>query len=159
MKPTLDHVLVAVDFSAASAADADQLHPVGARLHLVHVVEEPFATSGSYEWHLPDTPDRREERYRYLLARLTKDAAALREEVTATAEVRTGDVTQAIAQAAVDYGADLIVLGTRGRAGLRHFFGGDRAERLHRMTGRPIMTVRGTEDDSQWPAYAGRGAA
>ena len=31
-------------------------------------------------------------------------------------------MTQAIAQAAVDYGADLIVLGTRGRAGLRHFF-------------------------------------
>ena len=163
MKPTLDHVLVAVDFSAASAAATEYAATlawrVGARLHLVHVVEEPFATSGSYEWHLPDTPDRREERYRYLLARLTKDAAALREEVTATAEVRTGDVTQAIAQAAVDYGADLIVLGTRGRAGLRHFFGGDRAERLHRMTGRPIMTVRETEDDSQWPAYAGRGAA
>jgi len=163
MKPTLDHVLVAVDFSAASAAATEYAatlaRRVGARLHLVHVVEEPFATSGSYEWHLPDTPARREERYRYLLARLTKDAAALREDVTATAEVRTGDVTQAIAQAAIDYGADLIVLGTRGRTGLRHFFGGDRAERLHRMTGRPIMTVRETEDDFQWPAYAGRGAA
>jgi nucleotide-binding universal stress UspA family protein len=120
-------------------------------------MEEPFATSGSYEWHLPDTPARREERYHHLVARLTKDAAALREEVTATAEVRTGDVTQAIAQAAIDYGADLIVLGTRGRAGLRHFFGGDRAQRLHRMTGRPIMTVRETEVDAQW--YAGRGAA
>jgi nucleotide-binding universal stress UspA family protein len=163
MKPTLDHVLVATDFSPASAAATEYAATlawrVGARLHLVHVAEEPFATSGSYEWHLPDTPDRREERYRYLLSRLTKDAAELREEVTTTAEVRSGDVTQAIAQAAIDYGADLIVLGTRGRGGLRHFFGGDRAERLHRMTGRPIMTVRGTEDDSQWLAYAGRGAA
>ena len=163
MKPTLDHLLVATDFSPASAAATEYAATlawrVGARLHLVHVVEEPFSTSGSYEWHLPDTPDRREERYRYLLARLTKDVAALNEQVIATAEVRTGDVTQAIAQAATDYGADIIVLGTRGHAGLRHFFGGDRAERLHRMTGRPIMTVRETEDDSRWPAYAGRGAA
>ena len=163
MKPTLEHVLVATDFSPASAAATEYAAAlawrVGARLHLVHVVEEPFATSGSYEWHLPDTPDRREERYRHFLAKLTNDAAALREEVATTAEVRTGDVTQAIAQAAVDYGADLIVLGTRGRAGLRHLFAGDRAERLHRMTGRPIMTVRETENDSQWPAYAGRGAA
>jgi nucleotide-binding universal stress UspA family protein len=163
MKPTLDHLLVATDFSAASAAAIEYAATlawrVGARLHIVHVAEEPFVTSGSYEWHLPDTPDRREERYRYLLARVAKDAAAVREEVAATAEVRSGDVTQAIAQAAIDYGADLIVLGTRGRTGLRHFFGGDRAERLHRMTGRPIMTVRETEDDSQWPAYAGRGAA
>jgi nucleotide-binding universal stress UspA family protein len=163
MKPTLDHVLVATDFTPASAAATDYAAGlawrVGARLHLVHVLEEPFVTSGSYEWHLPDTPDRREERYRYLLARLGKEAAAMAEAVTATTEVRTGDVTQAIAQAALDYGADLIVLGTRGRAGLRHFFGGDRAERLHRMTGRPIMTVRETEDVPQWPVYAGRGAA
>ena len=163
MKPTLDHLLVATDFSAASAAATEYAATlawrVGARLHIVHVAEEPFVTSGSYEWHLPDTPDRREKRYRDLLARVAKDAAAVRAEVAATAEVRSGDVTQAIAQAAIDYGADLIVLGTRGRTGLRHFFGGDRAERLHRMTGRPIMTVRETEDGSQWPAYAGRGAA
>lgn len=163
MKPTLDHVLVATDFSTASTAAiqyaAALASRVGARLHLVHVAEEPLTTSGSYEWHLPDTPGRREERYRYLLDRLAKDAAPVSGEVATTTEVRTGDVTQAIAQAAIDYGADLIVLGTRGRAGLRHFFGGDRAERLHRTTGRPIMTVRETEDDAQWPVYTRRGAA
>ena len=81
MKPTLDHVLVATDFSASASAAIDYAATLacraGARLHLVHVLEEPFVTSGPYEWHLPDTPARRESRYQRALARLSKDAAAV----------------------------------------------------------------------------------
>ena len=81
MKPTLDHVLVATDFSASASAAIDYAATLarraGARLHLVHVLEEPFVRSGPYEWHLPDTPARREGRYQHALARLSKDAAAV----------------------------------------------------------------------------------
>ena len=163
MKPTLDHVLVATDFSASASAAIDYAATLasraGARLHLVHVLEEPFVTPGPYEWHMPDTPARREGRYQQALARLSKDAAAVGDALTPTVEVRGGEVTRSIAQAAIDYGADVIVLGTRGRAGLRHLFGGGTAERLQRLVGRPIMTVRDADDRREWPAHAHRGAA
>ena len=163
MKPTLHHVLVATDFSDSAAAAIDYgatlARGAGARLHLVHVLEEPLVTSGPYEWHLPDTPARRESRYQRALARLSNDAAAVGDVVTTTVEVRGGETSQSIAQAAIDYGADLIVLGTRGRTGLRHLFGGGTAERLQRLAGRPIMTVRDAADGREWPAHAHRGAA
>ena len=163
MKPTFDHVLVATDFSASASAAIDYAATLasraGARLHLVHVLEEPFITPGPYEWHMLDTPARRERRYLQALARLSKDAAAVGDEVTPTVEVRGGEVTRSIAHAAIDYGADVIVLGTRGRAGLRHLFGGGTAERLQRLVGRPIMTVRDADDHRAWPGHAQRGAA
>ncbi len=163
MKPTLDHVLVATDFSAAASVAIDYAATLarraGARLHLVHVIEEPFVTSGPYEWHMPDTPARREGRYQHALARLSKDAAAVSEVLTPTVEIRSGEVTRSIVEAAIDYGADVIVLGTRGRPGLRHLFGGGTAERLQRLTGRPIMTVRHADDGREWPTHAHRGAA
>ena len=163
MKPSLDHVLVATDFSASASAAIDYAATLarraGARLHLVHVLEEPFVTSGPYEWHMPDTPARREGRYQQALARLSKDAAAVGDMVTPTVEVRGGEVTRSIAQAAIDYGADVIVLGTRGRAGLRHLFGGGTAERLQQLAGRPIMTVRDADDVRERPAHVHRGAA
>ena len=163
MKPSFDHVLVATDFSASASAAIDYgatlASRAGARLHLVHVLEEPFVTPGSYEWHIPDTPARREGRYQTALARLSKDAAAVGDALTPTVEVRGGEVTRSIAQAAIDYGADVIVLGTRGRAGLRHLVGGGTAERLQTLVGRPIMTVRDADDRREWPAHAHRGAA
>jgi len=150
MNTTLEHILVATDFSHSSSTAvgyaAALAHSLGARLHLVHVLEDPFTTAGHYEWHLPDTPARREERYERALARLSQDAAAVSGVVAASIEVRSGWVTHALAQAAIDYGADLIVLGTRGHAGLRHLFDGDRAQRLQRTTGRPILTVRDVAD-------------
>jgi nucleotide-binding universal stress UspA family protein len=163
MRPTLDHVLVATDFSAPASAAIDYAatlaRKAGARLHVVHVLEEPFVPAGPYEWHLPDTPARREGRYQRALVRVSKDAAAVGDRVTATVEVRAGEVTRSIAQAAIDYGADVIVLGTRGRGGLRHLFGGGTVARLQRLSGRPIMTVRDADDLRDWPAHAHRGAA
>ena len=163
MRPRLDHVLVATDFSASASAAIDHAatlaRSAGARLHLVHVLEEPFVTSAPYEWHLPDTPARREGRYQLALARLSKEAAAVSDALTPTVEVRSGEVTRSIAEAAIDYGADIIVLGTRGRASLRHLVGGGTVERLQRLVGRPIMTVRDADDLREWPAHAHRGAA
>jgi len=145
MKPTVDHLLVASDFTAASSAAieyaATLARGLGAHLHLVHVLEQPFVASGPHELVLPDTPGRREERYRAAFARLTRDARVLADGVIVSVEIREGEATHAISQAAVDYGAGLIVLGTRGHRGLRHLFD-DRVDRLTRLTGRPILTVR-----------------
>ena len=144
MKPTVDDVIVATDFSAASSAAVEYAamlgRGLGAHLHLVHVLEQPFVAQGPHELVLPDTPVRREQRYRAALARLSRDARLLAQGLTVSVEIREGDITQAIAQAAVDYGAGLIVLGTRGRRRLLHLFD-DRADLLTRLAGRPILTV------------------
>ena len=145
MKPRIEHLLVATDLAAGSR-DAIEFggtlaRALGARLHLVHVLEEPFSMAGPYEWHLPDTPARREQRYQQALDALGRAAAPVVDLAAMTMEVRSGEVTDAIAKAAIDYGADLIVLGTRGRGGLRHFFGGDAADRLQRLARCPVVTM------------------
>lgn len=151
MQPPIEHVVVATDFSAAGRAAvlyaARLVEALNGRLHLVHVLEQPFATSGPYEFHLPDTADRRERRYQRAHTALMQEAAvAFADPSRVTVEVRSGTVTEAIAQAAVDYGADLIVLGTRGRAGLRHLLAGDLAERLLRIARCPVLAVRESDD-------------
>jgi nucleotide-binding universal stress UspA family protein len=151
MQPTIEHVVVATDFSAAGRAAvlyaAKLVRGLNGKLHLVHVLEQPFATSGPYEFHLPDTAERRERRYQWAHAALMREAAvAIADGSRVTVEVRSGAVTESIAQAAVDYGADLIVLGTRGRAGLRHLLAGDHAERLLRIARCPVLAVRDRDE-------------
>ena len=144
MKPTFDHLLVASDFTAASSAAieyaANLARSLGAHLHLVHVLEQPYVASGPYELVLPDTPARREQRYQAALTRLSRDAHVLADGVAASVEIREGEVTHAIAKAAVDYGAGLIILGTRGHRGFLHLFD-DTVDRLTRIAGRPILTM------------------
>jgi nucleotide-binding universal stress UspA family protein len=56
--------------------------------------------------------------------------------------VVTGDPAAAIAEAAAQQDADLIVMATHGRTGLSHFFLGSVAERVVRESLVPVMTVR-----------------
>ena len=145
MDSTIRHILLATDFGAASDAALDyaatMARALGARLHLVHILEEPYATSGPYEWHLPDTPARHEYRYQQALTALHRAAARIAEGNTITVEVRSGPITESIAKAAIDYGADLIILGTHGHVSLRHLFGGDLADRLLRIARCPVLAV------------------
>lgn len=160
MTQTLHHVLVATDFTAASAAAIEYAsalaRSLAARLHIVHVLEEPLVTSRPYDWSASETRARREQRYRAAFDRLSQEAAAIDDVVTVSVEVRGGQVTQSIAQAAIDYGADLIVLGTRGQTGLRHLLAGDTAERLKRLSKRPILTVPEPGSTAVTPAAPGR---
>ena len=81
MGSLIRHVLVATDFGPASANAvtyaAAIARGVGVRLRLVHVLEQPFVTSGPYELHLPDTPVRHERRYQLAVAKLRRVAADL----------------------------------------------------------------------------------
>jgi nucleotide-binding universal stress UspA family protein len=150
MKPTIQHILVPTDFSDASshavsyaAALASSLH---ARVHLVHVLEEPLLTPGPYEYPLPDMPARRERLYQQALADLSEVASTFGGDVVVTSEVRGGAATDAILNAAVDYGADLIVMGTHGRTGLLHLLAGSVAERVTRLARCPVLAVRPQPD-------------
>lgn len=146
MNITIRHVLVPVDFGPLSAKIVDFARAIGggslhADVHLVHVLEQPFMTTGPYEFLLPDTSARRERLYAQARARLSVLAEDLRlNGLVATTEVRTGAATDEIIRAAVDYGADLIVMGRGERGGLQHLLGGI-AQQVSRRVDCPVLTV------------------
>ena len=145
MNITIRHVLVPVDFGPLSAKIVDFARVIGGSLHadvhLVHVLEQPFMTTGPYEFLLPDTSARRERFYALARARLSRLAEDFRlNGLVATTEVRTGAASDEIIKAAVDYGADLIVMGRGERAGLQHLLGGI-AEQVSRRADCPVLTV------------------
>jgi universal stress protein A len=65
--------------------------------------------------------------------------------VPATTEVRDGAPGSEIVKAAVDYGADLIVMATHGRSGLPHLVLGSVAEHVIRHARCPVLAVRANE--------------
>ena len=56
----------------------------------------------------------------------------------------SGDPATEIVSAAGAFGADLIVMATHGRTGLKHFFLGSVAERVVRESPVPVLTIRPT---------------
>jgi nucleotide-binding universal stress UspA family protein len=83
-----------------------------------------FAVSGA-EAHLRD-----------LAARLERDG------VSAEVFVRVGKPADEILACAAEHGADIIVMGTHGRTGIRHLLAGSVAERVVRASAVPVLTTR-----------------
>ena len=67
---------------------------------------------------------------------------AHREGVTATGQVRTGVAAFELLKYAERIGADLIVMGTHGRRGIKHFLMGSVAEVVLRESSVPVLVVR-----------------
>jgi universal stress protein A len=148
MTSTVQNILLPTDFSACSQRAIEYAsalaRKLGAAVHLVHVLEEPFTTKGAWEFHRPDTPELRERMYQDCRARLATVADKLHDDNVSqvTTEVRSGTPTDAIVAAAVDYGADLIVMATHVRSGLPHLLLGSVAERVIRHARCPVLAVR-----------------
>jgi nucleotide-binding universal stress UspA family protein len=62
-----------------------------------------------------------------------------------TIEVRNGPAAKQILAAALDYGADLIVMGTSGRSGLARVVMGSVTEKVVRLSRCPVLTVHADE--------------
>lgn len=58
-------------------------------------------------------------------------------------ETETGEVARVIVEEAKRWHADLIVMGTHGRRGLKHMLLGSEAEGVVRMTPVPVLLLRG----------------
>jgi nucleotide-binding universal stress UspA family protein len=158
MEATIKRILVPTDFSPSSdralAVASTLASTLGASVHLIHVLEEPFVTRGAYQLRLPDTPARRERLYDEARWKLRGVGARLQESgVHTSVEVRLGDATEQIVAAAADYGTDMIVIGTHGRTGLEHLILGSVAERVIRLAACPVVTVR----DNHAVAHPGTG--
>jgi nucleotide-binding universal stress UspA family protein len=62
--------------------------------------------------------------------------------ITVRTKVLSGSPSREIAREAREYGADLVVIGTHGRTGLRHVFLGSVAENVVRLCPAPVLVLR-----------------
>jgi nucleotide-binding universal stress UspA family protein len=153
MMASLERILVPYDFSACSEAAAQRAAWLAkrtqGRIHLLHACALPVHGLTPYEAVLPNGL------WDQIHASAEESLEGVREKLAkASGGEVTAQVTDGVAgdsiQAAIDaLGADLVVMGTRGRTGLEHIVLGSVAERTLRTASCPVLAVKedGGADD------------
>ena len=149
----ISRILVPTDFSATS--DAALAHArrlaiqFGARIHLVHAFEDPYARAAfAAEVYAPLPESMRDEMIRKVRQQLVERLTFGAPPVDGTSEVVTGTTAESIVDYARFIDADLIVMGTHGRRGMAHLLLGSVAERVVRTASCPVLTVRRVPDSA-----------
>jgi universal stress protein A len=138
--------LVPHDFSedadAALETAVELAGRLGAEIHLLHAYQQPIDVLSPYGVSIPANvgPELRAAS----LARLQQIAARATGARIQT-HVVEGPPAIVIAEQARAIGADLVVMGTRGRTGLRHLLLGSVAERTVRTAPCAVLTVKAPE--------------
>ena len=163
MTPTIRKIAVPTDFSHRSDAAVDYAvalaTALGAAVHLVHVVEEPFM-GGEWEMYVRDPQEIREQLDAVARARLATTAGRLEPlSIPVSTGIRHGSAFEGIVHEAKVVSADLIVMGTHGRKGVSHLMLGSVAERVIRGAHCPVLAVRRSEGAPQATGSAERSAA
>lgn len=142
---SIEKILVAVDFSEESDGALEAALGLAkawsAELHVVHALDLRVALVAPYEIVIP--PGFIDEARRTAtskLATLVEKVAA--EGLSATPHLTEAPAATAIVELAKRIGADLIVMGTRGRTGLKHVLLGSVAERTLREAPCSVLTVK-----------------
>jgi nucleotide-binding universal stress UspA family protein len=148
MPHAITRILVPTDFGPSADAATDYAkglaRKLGASVHLLHVVEDPFIQGPlASEFYVPEPPGMRTDMLReageLLARRLTAEE---RRDLGATCEAVVGHGHKTIVEYAREFGFDLIVMGTHGRTGLTHLLLGSVAEHVVRTAPCPVLTVR-----------------
>jgi nucleotide-binding universal stress UspA family protein len=148
MTETLDRILVPVDFSPPSDRAiryaTTLANKFGARVSLLHVVDDPFVTGAwQAEAFIASVPELLNE---LMMGARTHLGELKTELATQGFIVDTAVITGPPARAIVEHASaghfDLIVMGTHGRAGLSHALLGSVAERVVQKAPCPVLTVR-----------------
>lgn len=151
--PHFHRILVPVDGSESAnralVAALQMARDVGGRVLLLHDVSDflymsPYADAGALVEAAHDAGDR-----------VLKDALAICESAGVPAESRLVEGTghrlgEVVSDAAVAWGADLIVLGSHGRRGLQRLLLGSGAEQILRMAPVATLVIR---DPAPAPAH------
>lgn len=135
-------ILVGIDFSPASqhALEVTRAHFPGAQLRLAHVTDARVTATPDLGGGLtPALPDpgllhTLEDTDAGRLARMLQDGEDTVQLV--------GDPVTGLLEAAREWGADLIVVGTHARGALEHFLVGSTAEKVVARSPVPVLTVR-----------------
>jgi len=135
-KISFKNILFLTDFTEASQAALAYAmgfaRHFGAQLYPAHACNPIILT----ETAAPDILDEVEENSRRRLIALAKE-----NNVTGTPLFAVGSVAEAVPGWITEHGIDLIVMGTHGRRGLKHFLMGSVAEAIFRAATCPVLTV------------------
>jgi universal stress protein A len=143
----IKNILVPTDFSPASdralAYAREFADAFGASLHLLHVVENPFAPGAFMEMYTPPPGDYvgalQKEAWSRFTTLLTDEEKARYAAVLVT---RTGAPAQEILEYLQTHGAiDLLVMATAGRGGVARLMMGSVADRMIRTAPCPVLTI------------------
>jgi nucleotide-binding universal stress UspA family protein len=136
-------ILVATDFSecAEEALDyaAALAGAIGAKLHLLNVIVIPAMAIPEVGVAVASTLI--ESTVQARQAELDK-VASRRTSANIETMLRTGDARDVIIDVAREIGAELIVMGTHGRRGVRRALIGSIAESVVRTASCPVLTIR-----------------
>jgi nucleotide-binding universal stress UspA family protein len=144
-------ILVAIDFSDASEAALDYAiglaKPLGASITVLHAYELPVYgfPDGALVVSAEMATTIMSGAQTGLREMCAKRAAS---GITLTQILRQGIPWEEVHRVANEVNADLIVIGTHGRTGLKHALLGSVAEKIIRTATRPVLTVHQTTDPS-----------
>jgi nucleotide-binding universal stress UspA family protein len=145
MASAFSRILVPTDFGAESnaalTAAASLARALGASIHLLHVVEEPTLAIGTPDMYGIEAAKLQYDTVLEARSRLAELSSRL-VDLHVTSDVWTGRPAVAIARAAADMGAHLIVMGSHGRSAVGRLLIGSVADRVIRLAGCPVMAVR-----------------
>jgi len=156
------HILVAVDGSSTSQLafnEALKFAKAGSQLTAVTVVDNPFINYG-YDIPASVLTFGFEEAHADFIKQ-AKDILTQTEidaDKHAGVKMKTclvdmgfnldhGDIAKAIEKTAIDCNADLLVIGTHGRRGIKRLFLGSVAEHVIRHSHIPVLLIRGKMDE------------
>ena len=141
-------IICATDFSAPSQAALDAALDVAkqlgaTRLHLLHVDEtiERFAAATDAEARFAMEYGRLQDEARTLVSTIARESGE-RSGLEVVPEFRVGSAYLEVVQYATEVHADLIVVGTHGRTGLKRAFMGSVAERIVRHAACSVLAVK-----------------
>jgi nucleotide-binding universal stress UspA family protein len=151
MTETTSHrftIVVGIDFEADgdraldTALELAETRPSPAELHVVHVHYAPVVPAAAAEPDMRQTTlDAIEHRCKVRVAELQKRNGSIKTEPIAS-HFRVGRPAEQIVQLAADLDADLVVVGTHGRKGMKRALLGSVAADVLRIARCPVFVVR-----------------
>jgi universal stress protein A len=142
------NILVPTDFSAASEAAVRYAYELalalGARLHVLHVLENPFAPGAFMEMYSPPPSDYFTELQRQTEEKLrTSLSEEQKTRVGAELSTRMGVPSSEILDRLDEQPAiDLVVMATHGRGGVARLVMGSVTDKVIRAAPCPVLTLR-----------------
>jgi universal stress protein A len=141
--PEIQNILVAVDFSDYSKTALQYAtflaEGFGATLTLVHAVEPyVYPEDLSAGFTIEEIDARWMQKHKEKLEALRR---TIKEGIPSTVVVTMGTAWNQIVEMAKSWNADMVVIGTHGRTGLKHALLGSTAERVVRHAACPVLVV------------------
>ena len=144
----IKNILVPTDFSPGSQEAVryayDLAVALDATLHVMHVLENPFAPGAFMEMYTPPSPEYFLDMERQAEAKLKKTLSPDQQaRVRAVLTTRLGvPATEILDRLQADPVVDLVVMATHGRGGVARFVMGSVTDKIIRSAPCPVVTMR-----------------